>query len=273
MTARRAARVVVVVVALVVVVIGLAWGFQRRLIYLPASGPVPAVGSVLPGGVDVVVRTEDGLDLRAWWVPPRGADLGRTVLVAPGNAGSRADRAPLAGALAGAGFAVLLLEYRGYGGNPGAPTEEGLALDARAAHRYLVEDRGVDPRRLVVFGESLGAAVAVRLATERPVGALALRSPFTGLADVGALHYPLLPVRALLRDRFAVLDRIGAVRVPTVVVAGGADAIVPPEQSRAVAAAGGARYVEVPGAGHNDPELNSGEAVIAAVVEVAQRGG
>ncbi|MCU1626618.1 MAG: hypothetical protein JWP64_1567 [Pseudonocardia sp.] len=159
---------------------------------------------------------------------------------------------------------MLLLDYRGYGGNPGTPTEEGLAADARAAHHHLTAERGVDPRRLVLLGESLGAAVATRLALERPVGALVLRSPFTSLADVAATHYPYLPVRALLRDRFPIEDTVGSVPAPVIVVAGGADEIVPPARSRAVAAAAGAPYVEVPGARHNDPDLGHGPAVVDA---------
>jgi uncharacterized protein len=222
---------------------------------------------VLPGGVEVVLRTEDGLELRAWSV--RAAPGASTVLVVPGNAGSRADRVPLARALVAAGFGVLLLEYRGYGGNPGAPTEEGLAADARAAHGYLVAELGVAPERVLLLGESLGAAVTTRLAVERPVGGVVLRSPFTSLADVAAVHYPLLPVRVLLLDRFDVVSAVGQVLAPVVVVAGADDEIVPAEQSRAVASAAGARYVEVPGARHNDPALGDGPELVAAVVAVS----
>jgi fermentation-respiration switch protein FrsA (DUF1100 family) len=264
----------VAVVAVFLTVVALAWGFQRRLIYLPAPGPVPDVAAALPGGEQVQLRTEDGLVLAAWWVPPGPRERGATVLVVPGNAGSRADRAPLARALSGEGFAVLLLEYRGYGDNPGSPSEEGLAADARAAHHHLVVDRGVEPERVLLLGESLGAAVAARLASERPVGGLVLRSPFTSLADVGARHYPVLPVRTLLRDRYEVLDRMPDLRVPTAVVLGTADEIVPPEQSREVAAAvaGPTTVVEVPGARHNDPALGSGAVLVDAVVGLTADG-
>jgi uncharacterized protein len=261
-----ALRVGIAVVVLVVVVVALAWVFQRRLVYLPFGGPDGPAGAYLDGGRDVVLQTEDGLDLTAWWAPATGPARDRTVLVAPGNGGSRVLRVPLAQALAAEGFDVLLVEYRGYGGNPGSPTEEGLAADVRGAYRYLVEERGVAPDRLVLFGESLGGAPLTRLATERPVGALVLRSPFTSLADVGARAYPFLPVRVLLRDRYPLLEHVRAVRAPVAVVAGEADEIVPVEQSRAVADAVGALYVEVPGARHNDTELNSGQAVVDVVV-------
>ncbi|MGH3924238.1 MAG: alpha/beta hydrolase, partial [Pseudonocardiaceae bacterium] len=130
---------VVVVLGVTVLMFGLAWSLQRRLIYLPDRAAPPPAASVLPGARDVVLRTDDGLELGAWYVPPSGPDRHVAVLVAPGNAGNRAYRAPLAARLSAEGLAVLLVDYRGYGGNPGSPSEDGLARDVRAAHRYLVE--------------------------------------------------------------------------------------------------------------------------------------
>ncbi|MGH3823564.1 MAG: alpha/beta hydrolase [Pseudonocardiaceae bacterium] len=268
---RRVLRAGLILLVVVVVVVTALWLLQRRLIYFPDTAAVPLAGSALPGAREITLRTEDGLALRAWHVAPTGADRSITVLVIPGNAGSRALRAPLARRLAAKGFAVLLLDYRGYGGNPGSPSENGLITDARAARAYLI-GHGVPAQRLIYFGESLGAAVATRLATEQPLGGLVLRSPFTSLADVGTRHYPLLPVRLLLQDRFPVTELIGQVRVPTVVVYGSADVVVPPEQSAAVAAAAGGpvRAIEVVGADHNDAALNEGNEVIAAVVDLGQ---
>jgi fermentation-respiration switch protein FrsA (DUF1100 family) len=246
------------------------WLLQRRLIYFPDPA-IPPAGSVLPGVKEITLRTGDGLVLGAWYVTPPGAQASVTVLVLPGNAGSRAMRAPLARRLVAKGLGVLLLDYRGYAGNPGRPTEQGLITDARAARAYLL-DRGVPAHRLIYFGESLGAAVATRLAAEHPPGGLVLRSPFTNLAEVGAWHYPLLPVRALLRDRFPVIELIGQIRAPTVVIYGDADTVVPPQHSAAVAAAAGGpvRVVQVPGADHNDDVLLEGNELIAAVVELAR---
>ncbi|MGY1640037.1 alpha/beta hydrolase [Geodermatophilus sp. SYSU D00703] len=269
---RALLRAAVVVVAVLAVLTGLLWGLQRRLVYLPSGGPLPAAAAVLPGGRDVVLTTSDGLVLGAWFVP--GPDpAAPAVLVANGNGGHRGLRAPLARALSDRGLAVLLFDYRGYGGNPGSPSEEGLARDVRAARAYLVEEAGVPPGRLLYLGESLGAAVVTELATEHPPAGLVLRSPFVDLAAVGRVHYPFLPVRALLRDRYPVAEQIATVRVPTTVVLGDADSIVPPQQSRAVAAAAAAlhRLVEVPGADHNDRVLLDGDALVDAVVELARR--
>jgi uncharacterized protein len=258
---------------LVTLVLALAYFFQRRLIYLPSSGPVPAARDVLPGATDVSFQTGDGLRLDAWFVPAGAPDRGMTVLVAPGNAGDRSLRAPLADALRRRGLSVLLMDYRGYGGNPGDPTEAGLALDVRAARQFLVDELRVRPDRLIYYGESLGAAVVTELATEHPGAGLLLRSPFVDLASVASVHYPLLPVRALLKDRFPVAGTIARVRTPTTVVLGTEDTIVPPEQSRAVAAAaaGPATVVEVAGANHNDAALLTGRELIDAVELLANR--
>lgn len=260
-------------IGLVVIVglLALTWGLQRRLIYYPDRSAPPPAAVVLPGAADVVLRTSDGLVLGGWSVPPTGPDRAVAVLVANGNGGNRMDRAALARRLAAEGCTVLLFDYRGYGGNPGSPSEAGLAADVRAAQRYLEDVAGVPAERQIYFGESLGAAVVTGLATERPPGGLLLRSPFIDLAAAGRVHYPVLPVGLLLRDRFPVTELIGRVRVPTVVVYGSADGVVPPEQSRAVAdaAPGLLRTVRIEGADHNDPVLLDGAALIAAVVELA----
>ena len=125
---------------------------------------------------------------------------------------------------------MLLFDYRGYGGNSGRPSENGLAADARAAQAWLAAQPDVE--RVVYFGESLGAAVAIGLAVERPPAALVLRSPFTSLADVGAVHYPWLPVRRLLLDRYPSIERIGSLSAPLMVIAGDRDDIVPESLSK-----------------------------------------
>lgn len=266
---RRLLIGLVVVGTIVTVVFGGAFAFQRKLIYLPSGGHPPSAADVLPGGRDVTLTTDDGLRLRAWYFPVPDAEA--TVLVAPGNAGNRSARVPLARALTGNGLSVLLLDYRGYGGNPGKPTEEGLRLDARAAWRFLVHESGVSSRHLVYFGESLGAAVVSELAVEHPPKALVLRSPFTDLAAVARRHYPFLPVRWLLLDTFPVVEYVSRVRAPVTVVYGTADSIVPAEQSAAVAEAAGADVVEIPGADHNDPALLDGHRLLQAIVERATR--
>src|SRR5215218_5653002 len=268
----RVVLVLLVAVAVLVAVVGLLWSQQRRLIYYPAPRAVPPAATVLPGAEEVSFPTEDGLRLAGWFVPatgPPGRRPGQprspAVLVCNGNAGNRSLRAPLAAALARAGLAVLLFDYRGYAANPGRPTEPGLAADARAAVAYLAARPEVDPARLVYFGESLGAAVALRLAVERPPAALVLRSPFASLAEVGRRYYPWLPVSLLLRDRYDSAALAGRLAAPLLVVAGGRDRIVPAGHSRRLFAAASQpkRLAVLDGADHNDPDLLAGPWLLA----------
>jgi pimeloyl-ACP methyl ester carboxylesterase len=261
-------RVAVIVVSVILLLLAVVWGYQRQLIYLPDTSAVTAH----VGARDVVLETSDGVRLGAWLVSPRGPDRGIAVLVANGNAGNRAGRAPLAQSLADEGLTVLLFDYRGYGGNDGSPSEQGLARDVRAAQRYLVE-YGVPPERIVYFGESLGAAVVTELATSVAPGGLVLRSPFVDLASVGQVHYPYVPVALLLRDQFPLAEQLAGVKAPVSVVYGGADSVVPPEQSREVAEAAPTLkdLVEIPGADHNDAALVHGSEVIAAVVRLVDQ--
>lgn len=230
---------------------------QRRLIYFPDPAPVPSAGEVMDGAQDVVLRTSDGLELGAWFLPADpSADLGLAVLLAPGNGGNRSGRAGLVVELSRRGLAVLLMDYRGYGGNPGSPSEDGLALDALAASEAL-EALGFPPDRTVYVGESLGTGVVARLQLQRPAAGLVLRSPFTELADVAAHHYPWLPVRSLLRDRFEVTAALAQIEAPVTVIYGDQDSIVPSALSARVAeeARNLFELVVLAGADHNDPVM------------------
>jgi fermentation-respiration switch protein FrsA (DUF1100 family) len=250
----------------------LIWVGQRRLIYFPdPSVPVPAAAGLALADA-VTMPADDGITLQGWFLASR-SQASFTVIVFNGNAGNRAYRAPLAAALQGRGANVLLFDYRGFGGNPGTPTEEGLEADARAARAYVLTRPDVDPRRLVYFGESLGTAVATTLAARHAPAALVLRSPFTSMVDVGRVHYPVLPVRWLLRDRFSTLDAIVNVQSPVLVIAGDRDRIVPLDQSRRVhdRVPGPKQLVVVSGADHNDLELLNGEQMINAIFGFLER--
>ena len=246
----------------------LLWAGQRRMIYFPFGDVPPPAAVGLTGAEPVSFAAADGVTLAGWFVPPRTEPTQITAIVFNGNAGNRAMRAPLAAALSSHGIATLLFDYRGYGGNGGSASEEGLARDARAAVDYLAARPGVDPARIVFFGESLGTAVAVRLATERRPRALILRSPFPSLVDLGRLHYPVLPVAWLLRDRYECIDRIRRIACPLLVIAGDRDGIIPAELSERLFAAAvePKRLVIIRGADHNDEELLNGPQMIAEIV-------
>ena len=266
-------RGLLVVVLLIGTVMGILWAVQRQLIYFPDAAQVPPAGEVIPGARDVTLHTDDGLELGAWFLPARGGRSPRTpmaVLVAPGNGGNREGRAGLAEELSDRGLAVLLMDYRGYGGNPGSPTEEGLAADALAAAEAL-EALGYPPERTIYFGESLGTGVVAALHVRRPPAGMVLRSPFTELAEVGAHHYPFLPVRLLLRDRFRVVEHLSSSDVPVTVIYGDHDTVVPSALSARVADAASAlaERMVISGADHNDPVM-FGPRVAEAVARLAR---
>ncbi len=267
MASVRIGRVLLTAVTCVAVFLLVLWLAQRSLIYFP-HGQVPAPAAVGLTTADIAsFTTDDNLDLEAWFVPAREPAADRTIVVFNGNAGSRAHRAILAASFAERGFSTLLVDYRGYGGNPGLPSERGLYRDARAALKYLAARGDVNMARVVYFGESLGAAIAVELATEFQPSALILRSPFSSMTRVGSYHYPLLPVRYFLRDRYPSIDRIGRITCPLLVIAGDADRIVPLEDTERLydAAREPKQMLVIEGADHNDEEVMWGPRVIGAI--------
>jgi fermentation-respiration switch protein FrsA (DUF1100 family) len=247
------------------------WAGQRRLIYLPSGNLRTPAQTGLTDARTVSIPTADGLTLGAWWVPARPPARHVTVIVFNGNAGNRSDRAPIARALSDAGFSVLLSDYRGYGGNPGSPSETALVADAVAVHDYVRSRPEGDAGRLIYLGESLGTGVAVALAEQRAPAALILRSPFTSLVDIAAHHYWFLPVRWLVWDRFDSFSRRGRIGCPTTFIAGDRDSVVPFLLTRRLFNTwpGPKRLIVVAGADHNDAVLVAGKAVIEAVRDAA----
>lgn len=254
----------VVGVLVVVVTVG-----QRRLLYVPNRTEVGTIADRVPGAQDVTLRTEDGLDLGAWLLPPTGVDRETAVLYCPGNGGNRLGRLEVGQAIAAEGFTVLLLDYRGYGGNPGSPSEEGLARDARAAAEHL-RAAGFAPERTVYVGESIGTGVCAGLAVTDPPAALLLRSPFTSMVDVAQSTVPWLPMGVLLHDRFPTAERLADSDVPVTVLHGDADDVIPSRLSAELASQVGNLHREVvlPGVGHND-DVWFGPYLAAAVAELA----
>lgn len=251
--------------------IGLLWIFQRSLIYLPGiAGPPPAAAGLVDMRA-VHVETADSLRLLAWYRPPVVAE-GLTVLYLHGNAGSLAVRAFKVRPLLEAGHGVLLLSWRGYGDNPGTPTEEGLYSDARAAIAYLAEE-GIETGRVALFGESLGSGVAVQMAAEHRFAGLILEAPFSSLADVAATHYPFVPVRTLLKDRYDSASKIASVGAPVLILHGRKDRVVPFRYGEKLyaAAAEPKRLIAFPEGGHeNLYALGAGSIVLEFLEELGR---
>ena len=235
----------------------LAYIFQRRLLYFPDLGERLPVGNELPPGLEeATIKTADGVRLHAWYWP---GERPVTLVIFHGNGSHRGNRLGWITLLHDTlGVGVFILDYRGYGGSGGSPTEKGLYLDAEAAWKWLA-DRAAG--KLVYYGESLGGAVAVELARHRAPAALILQSAFSSAVDVARKAYPFLPVNLLMKDRYENLKKISEVHCPTLVIHGEADNIVPPALGRALfeAANEPKEWYPVADAGHNDLPWRGGK--------------
>ncbi len=249
---RRAVSLVGAVAVAYAGVLAGTFALQRKLVYFPDPRRPDLSARGAEPFAEVAFATADGLRLLAWYAPPGDGDA-PVLVYFHGNGGSIAMRAAKFAPFFEAGYGALLVEYRGYGGNPGAPSEAGLYADGHGALDWL-EREGIAPARRVLYGESLGTGVAVELALSRSVGALVLEAPFTALAEVGARAYPWLPVRALVRDRYDSLAKIGRLAVPVMVIHGEADRVVPAEMGRALLAAANEpkRGLFLLGVGHDE---------------------
>ena len=249
-------RVLAIVIVLYAAAVLLAWRFQDRLAFPGPSGPLPPPSSVgLSDGEMVTAYTSDSVALRGWYLPPLPRpDSGK----APGLIWFHGNMETIGGIgrilrdFRPPGMGVLALDYRGYGESDGRPSERGVYRDALAAWEFLAAHPDIDSTRIAVYGRSIGAAVALYLATERDVRAVALESPFTSGKDMAKEHYALVPT-SFLTLRLNNLRRAEQLSVPLIVFHGMDDWIAPVEMGRLVADAGRAeQFVLLHGAGHND---------------------
>lgn len=236
--------------------IGVMFFAQRQLMYQPGQGMPPPTASDAPEMETVTLSTADGLELQSWIVPPPLG--GRIVIYFHGNAGHIADRDYKARAFIDGGLGVMLVGYRGYGDNPGRPSEEGFYMDAEAALAH-VASLGIAPEDWVLYGESLGTGVAVEMAYRRaaqktPVGAVVLEAPFTAMGDAAQSHYPYLPARLLVRDRYDSLAKIDAIAAPLLIIHGDRDRVVPFKQGQRLfdAAHEPKKFLAFPGGAHSN---------------------
>ena len=244
----------VVIAGYLAVIAGLYF-CQRQLLYHP-DRTRPHFGTLARLGVrEVAVPTADGLALLAWYLPAPGAPPGErpVIIYFHGNGGHIGYRADRIERFAREGYGALMLEYRGYGGNPGVPSEAGLFEDAAAALRF-VEAQGVPGHRLVLYGKSLGTGVAVRAAATHKVAAVVLESPYTSVAAAAQHHYPFIPAAWLVSDRYHSLSHIGEVRAPILMLHGARDGVIPLSLGEALFAAAPEPKEQwiAPQAGHAD---------------------
>jgi fermentation-respiration switch protein FrsA (DUF1100 family) len=246
----RRGAVAVLVFAAVVYIAVCVWfrQHQRDLLYTPGGWRATPAEAGAPWLSAVAIGTEDGERLEGWWSPPPAGH--GVVIFFHGTPGTLAYTAWTLSDLAQVGLGVLAIDYRGYGGSTGKPSEAGLKADARAAFDFV--HRAAPQARVALFGESLGTGVAIALAGDRPVAGVLLNAPYASLMRHWRLHAPPLPYDWLLTERFDSEAAIGQIGVPVMILAGTADDATPVGEARRLFAA--ARepktLIEVPGAGH-----------------------
>ncbi|MFC3284513.1 alpha/beta hydrolase [Litchfieldella rifensis] len=247
-------------------VVLLAWAFQDRLLYLPYMGREHLATPADRGMAwkSVTLATDDGLSLDAWWVPanePRGS-----LLFLHGNAGNISHRLDSLAQFHQLGLSVLIIDYRGYGRSEGRPSEAGTALDARAAWRWMREERAIAADEIVLFGRSLGAAVAAELGREVRPAAVILESPFRSVPLLAQQIYPFLPARWLARFDYDTAAYVTEIEAPILVIHSREDDIIPFSEGEAVfEAAREPKEMLVISGSHNTGFLESGAVYLEGI--------
>ncbi|WP_440995944.1 alpha/beta hydrolase [Arhodomonas sp. SL1] len=260
-------RFVLIVIAAYGALVILLWAFQGRLLYLPHVGGTEIVATPARLGLDyerVALQAADGITLDGWYVPATRSRA--TLLFFHGNAGNLSHRLDSIRLFHELDLSVLIIDYRGYGRSDGRPSETGTALDARAAWRWLLEREGQSAETVVLFGRSLGAAVAAELAREVAPAAVILESPFRSVPKIAQKTYPFLPARWLARFDYATEDYVREIGAPLLVIHSEEDEIIPFTEGRAVYAAANEpkRLLAIHG-GHNTGFLESRQTYLAGI--------
>jgi len=269
-------------IIVVLVLVGLmvaARLFESSLIYFPTKYPTGRWDAKASGlsPEDVWLATSDGVKIHGWFLASDGADI--TLLYFHGNGGNITDRIEKLAMLRSLGVDVFILDYRGYGRSEGSPNEKGLYRDADAAYEYLTATRSVRASSIVVYGASLGGVVAVDIASRKSVGGVILESTFTSARAMALKTLPLIPPSLYLRTHFDSIGKISRVNAPLLMLHGTADTTVPVSLGRQLFAAASEpkRFVEIPGAHHNDMFLIGGEQYLGPIrtflAELADRQG
>ncbi len=240
----------IITFALTLAWIFLRW-FEQSNLYYPDKEVLYLPSHVRMPYEDVTFEAPDGTKLNGWYLP---ATPGKTTLLfCHGNGGNISNRIPKLQRLTGLGVNVFIFDYAGYGRSEGRPSEQATYRDTLAAYAYLTEKRGVNPENIVVYGESLGTAMAVELATQKTLRGMVLESPFTSTIAMGEIMLPWLPVRWIAKYRHDSLSKVPRLNIPLLVMHSPTDEVIPFAMGRALyEAAGGEKiFVELTG-GHND---------------------
>lgn len=239
--------------------------FQRRFIYYPMQDIEPFEHYSLAGFEEVSLKTKDGVEIFAWYRKPAAKNI-PVILLFHGNGGNLSHRLGKILTFANyKNYGIMAIDYRGYGRSAGKPSEQGLYKDGRAALDYL-NTQGVSKDKIILYGESLGTAVATKMAEERGARMLVLEAPFISAVKAGQDAFPLFPVRLLLSDRYDTISIIPSLKMPILIIYGEYDQVIKPRHSHELydRVTSKKRIIEYEGKGHNDldPEL-----IIKEIVE------
>jgi uncharacterized protein len=247
-------------IAVIIILTVLLMVYENKFIYFPDRYPTGQYlqAANIPSLADCWMTTEDGLKLHAWYLP---ADHPlATIVMAHGNAGNISNRIGMMSALRQYGFSVFQFDYRGYGRSEGTPSEEGIYIDGQTAFDFAAKLPQVDPDKIVLWGTSLGGAVAVDVATKRQAAVLILESTFTSAGDMADIYYPF--ARYLLKTKMNSIGKISQIHTPLLILHGRKDSTVPIRLGQELYAAANdpKEFYEITNAGHNDTSSAGGEA-------------
>lgn len=231
---------------------------QAKMLYFPSREIEATPADTGLAFEEIPLRTSDGLNISAWYIPsPQARGF---LIFCHGNAGNISHRLDSIRIFHDLRLDVLIFDYRGYGRSEGEPTEKGTYLDAEAAYDYLVKTKGVSPSRIIIFGRSLGSAVAAELALKRRAGALIIESGFSSVTDLGRKFFPHMPVKLISRFHYATIDKVDRISIPKLFIHSPDDEVIPFEQgTRLFEKAGKPKeFLKIRG-GHNEGFLLSGE--------------
>ncbi len=198
---------------------------QRQIMYVPNTAKLPSPSKSYIE--EIYLKTSDNLSLKSWYIAPN-TDLDKVIVFFHGNAGNIENRLFKAEFFKKYGTGTLLVEYRGYGGNAGSPSEEGFYKDGRAAIEFLLNKKKIPLNRIILYGESIGSGTAVQMATEFSVSGLILEGAFTSAANIAKATYPIVPVNLLLKDRYDNDKKISKINdMPILLLHGKKDNVIP----------------------------------------------
>ena len=218
-------KIIISIISIYLLILIFVYLLQSRLLYFPDKTIIANPGYYGLKYLDVTLKTSDNLNLQSWFIPADSAKY--TLLFCHGNAGNISHRLESIKQFHELGFNIFIFDYRGYGKSEGSITEQGTYLDAQAAWEYLINEKNINPQNIIIFGRSLGAAIACDLASGKQCAALIMESAFKSVPDLGAQIYPFLPVRWLSRFSYNNLEKIRKINYPVLLIHSRQDEIIP----------------------------------------------